>query len=135
MFDNLKQHHIGCLVYSIDSFKNDNKNIWSEFDYSEVFTIDTQDVKVCFINKTGGAAIELVEPGSKNKPLNKMLSKGVSIYHLAFISHCYEASVHNFKVANCHQITEFFSEAFDGKRCSFFYHHQLKLIELIESNQ
>lgn len=134
MFYNLKQHHSGYLVESIDDFKKHNKKMWDESDYSEVFSIKAQNVKVCFINKTGGAAIELVEPGSSNKALTRMLSNGVSIYHLAFTSPCYDATVQDFKMAHCHQVTEFFSEAFMGKRCSFFYHPQLKLIELIESN-
>jgi methylmalonyl-CoA/ethylmalonyl-CoA epimerase len=132
MFGHLKQHHIGCLVESIESFKIENKDIWTAKDYSEVFTIEMQDVKVCFIHNTGGVLLELVEPGPQNRPLVKMLAKGVSYYHLAFISHSYEESVHNFKNAGCHQLSEFLSEAFAGKRCSFFYHPQLKLIELIE---
>ena len=133
MFRHLKQHHIGCLVKSIDSFKTENKDIWIAKDYSEVFTIEMQDVKVCFIHNTGGVLIELVEPGIQNKPLIKMLAKGVSYYHLAFISESYEDSINNFKNAGCHQLSEFSSEAFAGKRCSFFYHSQLKLIGLIEN--
>ena len=133
MFRHLKQHHIGCLVDSIDSFKKENKDIWIAKDYSEVYTIEIQDVKVCFIHNTGGVFIELVEPGIQNKPLIKMLAKGYSYYHLAFISQSYEDSVNNFKNAGCHQLSEFSSEAFAGKRCSFFYHSQLKLIELIEN--
>ena len=132
MFRHLKQHHIGCLVESINSFKMENKDIWIEKDYSEIFAIEMQDVKVCFIYNTGGVFIELVEPGIQNKPLIKMLAKGFSYYHLAFSSQSYEDSVNNFKKAGCHQLSEFSSEAFAGKRCSFFYHTQLKLIELIE---
>lgn len=132
MFNNLEQHHIGCLVSSINEFKEENQNIWAGSDYSEVFDIKTQDVKVCFIKKSGGVMIELVEPGAGNKPLCKLLNKGVSYYHLAFTSQHYEKSVEDFKRANCHQLSEFLSEAFNGSRCSFFFHPQLKLIELIE---
>ena len=134
MFSDLRQHHIGCLVSSIDDFKDNNKAIWSEDDYSEVFHISSQDVKVCFIKKTGGIEIELVEPGAQNKPLTKLLSKGLSYYHLAFTSKQYDASVDRFKEAEIHQLVEFVSEAFNNKRCSFFYHNELKLIELIEVN-
>jgi methylmalonyl-CoA/ethylmalonyl-CoA epimerase len=133
MIKNLKQHHIGCLVSSIDEFKLENKSIWSEEDYSEVYTITKQDVKVCFIKGINGPYIELVEPGIENKPLKKMLDKGFSYYHIAFSSQQYEESVSDFIKANCHQLSEFVSEAFNGKRCSFFYHPQLKLIELIET--
>ena len=131
MFKELKQHHIGCLVPNINDFKNENKNIWVESDYSEVFDIRAQDVKVCFI-KNGGITLELVEPGLSNDPLKRLLSKGVSYYHLAYSTEFYELSVSNFLAANCRQLSDFISEAFAGKRCSFFYHNQLKLIELIE---
>jgi hypothetical protein len=132
MFGNLEQHHIGCLVKSINSFKKDNCNIWSEADYSDTFTIKMQDVKVCFLKNREGIMLELVEPGIENKPLIKMLAKGISYYHLAFVSRVYEKSVHEFTETGCHQVSEFLSEAFGGKKCCFFYHPQLKLIELIE---
>lgn len=132
MFNDLKQHHIGCLVASIDDFKKENESLWKAADYSETFTIEAQDVRVCFIQNDGGIFIELVEPGIQNKPLTKMLAKGTSYYHLAFLSANYDQSVQDFVNANCHQLTQFHSEAFHGKRCCFFYHPQLKLIELIE---
>ena len=133
MFDNLKQHHIGCLVTSIEAFKKENSIFWDEFDYSQVFYITKQDVKVCFIKKTGGIALELVEPGSSNKSLKNLLVKGITYYHLGFTTTCYDKAVEKMTLASCHQLTEFSSEAFKGKRCSFFYHRDLKLIELIEA--
>jgi hypothetical protein len=134
MFNGLQQHHIGCLVASIDEFKNENAAIWKASDYSEVYTIEAQDVKVCFIEQLNGIKIELVEPGPKNKSLARMLEKGVSYYHLAFTATAYDDAVNAFEEASCRQLSEFRSEAFNGKRCSFFYHPHLKLIELIESN-
>jgi methylmalonyl-CoA/ethylmalonyl-CoA epimerase len=133
MLSDLKQHHIGCLVDSIEDFKKENELLWKAADYSETFTIREQDVKVCFIQNRGGIFIELVEPGSENKPLTKMLAKGTSYYHMAFLSDRYDQSVQDFADAHCHQLSQFHSEAFNGKRCSFFYHPQLKLIELIEA--
>lgn len=135
MFNGLQQHHIGCLVESIEEFQKENTIIWKASDYSEVFSIKAQDVKVCFINQPGGIKIELVEPGPNNKSLTKMLERGVSYYHLAFSSAAYDETVKTFEQANCRQLSEFSSEAFNGNRCCFFYHPQLKLIELIESNK
>jgi methylmalonyl-CoA/ethylmalonyl-CoA epimerase len=132
MFGNLEQHHIGCLVSSIEDFIKDNRYIWPETNYSKIFSIKMQNVRVCFLNNVGGIKLELVEPAIDNKPLTKMLTKGFSYYHLAFISQSYEKSVDEFKKRGCYQLTEFLSEAFNGQRCSFFYHTQLKLIELIE---
>jgi len=134
MFTGLQQHHIGCLVASIEEFKVENKGIWSMSEYSEVYTIEAQDVKVCFVEQSGGIKIELVEPGSNNRSLTKMLEKGTSFYHLAYTSTAYDDAVKSFEEANCRQLSEFRSEAFKGKRCCFFYHPQLKLIELIEQD-
>jgi len=134
MFSNLKQHHIGCLVSSIGDFIKENCDIWPETNYSEIYSIKMQKVRVCFLNNVGGIKLELVEPGIENKPLIKMLAKGISYYHLAFVSQSYEKSVDELMKAGSHQVSEFMSEAFGGKRCSFFYHPQLKLIELIEDS-
>ncbi len=132
MFSGLQQHHIGCLVASIDDFKTENIAVWSLSDYSDVYAIEAQDVKVCFIEQAGGIKIELVEPGINNRSLTKMLDKGISFYHLAYTSTTYDDAVKSFEEANCRQLSEFRSEAFNGKRCCFFYHPHLKLIELIE---
>lgn len=134
MFPDLKQHHLGCLVANIEEFKLENKDLWSEDKYSTIYSVSSQDVKVCFLQNNLDTCIELVEPGIQNKPLSKLLSKGFSLYHLGFISNTYETSVENLTKSNCRQLSEFHSEAFNGKRCSFFYHPQLKLIELIEGD-
>lgn len=134
MFNGLQQHHIGCLVANIEEFKKENTGIWKASDYSDVFPIEAQDVKVCFIDQPNGIKIELVEPGPNNRSLSKMLDKGTSYYHLAFISSAYDEAVEAFEEANCRQLSEFRSEAFNGNRCCFFYHPHLKLVELIESN-
>lgn len=134
MFPDLKQHHVGCLVSSIEEFKSENRGVWTEDKYSEIYPILSQDVKVCFLQNNQDTCIELIEPGILNKPLGKLLTKGFSFYHLGFMSHNYENSVENLVKANFRLLSEFYSEAFNGKRCSFFYHPQLKLIELIEGD-
>jgi hypothetical protein len=134
MLPELHQHHVGLLVSSIQEFKAENKYVWSDEKYSQIYSISSQDVKVCFLQNNNDTIIELVEPGSHNKPLEKLLSKGISFYHLGFVSDKYEASVESLIRSNCRQLSEFHSEAFNGKRCAFFYHPQLKLIELIEAD-
>jgi methylmalonyl-CoA/ethylmalonyl-CoA epimerase len=132
MFSDLKQHHIGCLVTSIDDFKIENKNVWNEDKYSQVFIVSSQHVKVCFLQMSTDTRLELVEPGSENQPLTKLLNKGITYYHIGFISDSYEESVEMLLNSNCRQLSEFNSEAFNGKRCAFFYHPSIRLIELIE---
>ena len=134
MIKNLKQHHIGCLVHDIEAFKAENQAVWTADKYSQVFAIASQDVKVCFLQTTEDTRIELVEPGISNKPLSRLLTKGITYYHIGFISNSYDISVADLLNIRCIQISEFNSEAFEGKRCAFFYHPQLRLIELIEGD-
>jgi methylmalonyl-CoA/ethylmalonyl-CoA epimerase len=134
MLPELDQHHVGILVSSIEDFKSENREVWTEDKYSDTYFISSQDVKVCFLQNCKDTRIELVEPGVHNKTLGKLLSKGFSFYHVGFISHTYENSVEHLIQSNCRQLSEFHSEAFNGKRCTFFYHPQLKLIELIEGD-
>ena len=132
MFLNLQQHHVGCLVNNIEDFKNENISAWNEDIYSQIFTVSSQDVRVCFLQISPDTRIELVEPGSLNKPLGKLLNKGVNYYHIGFISFTYEQSVQTLITSNFRQLSEFRSEAFNDKRCAFFYHAGLGLLELIE---
>jgi hypothetical protein len=111
----------------------ENNKVWNADNYSQIYEVSTQDVKVCFLQFTVDTLIELVEPGVNNKPLSKLLSKGSGYYHIGFTSHAYDESVGKLMSSHCRQLSEFHSEAFNGKRCSFFYHPQLRLIELIEA--
>ena len=132
MIPGLKQHHIGCLVSSIADFKAENQNAWNDENYSQVYLISSQHVKVCFLQISSDTRLELVEPGSENLPLAKLLNKGTTYYHIGFVSESYDETVKKLTEANCRQLSEFRSEAFNGKRCAFFYHPSIRLIELIE---
>jgi hypothetical protein len=132
MFKNLQQHHIGCLVSSIAEFKAENASLWDEEKYSQTYIISSQDVQVCFLMMSVDTRLELVEPGPSNQPLLKHLTKGITYYHIGFVSNTYEESVKMLIASNFRQLSEFNSEAFAGKRCSFFYHPQMRLVELIE---
>lgn len=132
IFRGLRQHHIGCLVASIEEFKNENEGLWKEADYSKVYSISSQDVRVCFLMMSSDTRLELVEPGTGNQPLLKLLTKGLTYYHIGFITATYEESVEMLISSNFRQLSEFTSEAFKGRRCAFFYHPQMRLVELIE---
>lgn len=132
MIPGLRQHHIGCLVENIETFKIENDFHWSGSSYSAVYAVSNQDVKVCFLQFSDDTVIELVEPGPGNLSLLKMIQKGNSFYHLGFITDAYDQSVEKLSEAGFRQISEFSSEAFSGNRCAFFFHPQLRLIELIE---
>jgi hypothetical protein len=135
MFSDLKLHHNGCLVNNIEEFKSNNKLIWDETDYSDVFYIRAQDVSVCFIKNKTGSFLELVEPGATNHTLSRMLEKGIINYHLGYITSHYSLVIERCKQAGLHHVSEFNSEAFQDMRCSFFYHFQLGLIEIIEDEE
>jgi len=133
MFPDLVQHHIGCLVASIAEFKTENSNVWDDDKFSRVYSVSSQDVKVCFLQISSDTCIELVEPGAANQPLSKLLTKGITYYHIGFKSDRFNESVNMLINSNCKFLSEFKSEAFAGKRCAFFYHPHIRLIELIES--
>ena len=132
MLPELTQHHIGCLVESIAEFRILNSGIWSDDRYSPVYDVSSQDVKVCFLKMTEDTRLELVEPGTGNLALLKLRSKGLTYYHIAFETKSFDESVKKLVELNCKFLTEFKSEAFDGKRCGFLYHPDIRLIELIE---
>ena len=134
MFPELKQHHIGCLVESIDEFKIENENVWDAEKYSQTFFVSSQDVQVCFLQMSSDTCLELVQPGTSNKPLSRLLSKSLTYYHIGFITRQFDDSVKRMIDSNYKLLSVFDSEAFGGKRCAFFYHPQIHLIELIESD-
>jgi methylmalonyl-CoA/ethylmalonyl-CoA epimerase len=132
MISGLHQHHIGCLVHNIESFKEENDPTWGKASYSQIHTVSTQDVKVCFLQFSSDTIIELVEPGPENQALSRMIQKGITFYHVGFITDAYEKSVKKLVNGGFRLVNEFNSEAFGGKRCAFLFHPQLQLIELIE---
>ena len=128
----LKMHHIGCLVDSISSTFKSYQFLYPKAQLSTVYNIDSQKVKVAFLDVGSNVFIELVEVADDNSSLNKMKKKGVSFYHLAFVDSNFDERLDFLQNQNFRLISIFNSEAFENKRCAFLYSPEMQLIEIIE---
>ncbi len=128
----LKMHHVGCLVDSIsESFKS-YQFLYPNAQLSIIYNIDSQKVRVAFLDLGSDVFIELVEVADDNSSLNKMKKKGVSFYHLAFTDSNFDERLSFLQDQNFRLISIFNSEAFENKRCAFLYSPEMQLIEIIE---
>ena len=126
----MKFHHIGYVVKDLNSAIEE----WSKFGFSlasKTYVIAEQKVKVCFLQNYGDSHIELVQPDGENTALTRYLKGKVKYYHLAYISSEYSGKCNEFIENGAHLLSEFSSEAFAGKRCSFFLMPDSNLIEII----
>ena len=129
----LELHHIGNLVEDIDSAVLTYRLLYGEECASDKIFVSSQGVFVCFINTGKNVFIELVQPVDETSSVFRMRKKGISYYHLAYVTKNFETTSEyllscNFKVLNL-----FYSEAFENKRCQFMYSPEGELIELIEN--
>lgn len=125
-------HHIGYIVESIEKGVQDNLPLSESLDSSEVFTIEEQKVKVCFVDIGKNVFLELVEPLEGNRSLTKMAKKGHAFYHLGFEVNEIELEIERLEKENYRKVSIFSSPAFGGRRCAFLLNPDMQLIELIE---
>jgi hypothetical protein len=128
----LKMHHVGCLVDSIFNTFQSYQFLYPNAQLSTIYSIDSQKVKVAFLDLGSDVFIELVEVAEENSSLIKMMKKGVSFYHLAFIDSNFDERLDFLQNQNFRLISIFNSEAFENKRCAFLYSPEMQLIEIIE---
>lgn len=126
-------HHVGCLVDNMDESIRTYTDLLGFDPPSEIYDISSQKVKVCFIKNTTDSFIELVEPYEENTSLRKMLKKGQSFYHTAYTVKNFDEALKEMEAKGARFMPVFTSEAFNNKRCVFFFTPELQLIELIES--
>lgn len=126
-----KEHHHAYLTKSIEL---------SLFDYealgfslvSEIYKIETQKVKVCFIKSDSEVLIELVEPEVDNLSLINLHAKGVRLYHSAFLVQDIHETIGYLESKGFFRMKIFESEAFGGRLCCFMITKDKNLIEIIE---
>jgi methylmalonyl-CoA/ethylmalonyl-CoA epimerase len=130
--DNFSLHHIGCLTKSIDESLIYYTKILPLKRSGEIITIQSQGVKVCFLSMNDSTFLELVEPSESNKTLNNLLKKGISFYHLGYLSENVEDAADFLVSKEFKLVTSFYSEAFQNKKCIFLLSPEFHLIELIQ---
>ncbi|MFN8296429.1 MAG: VOC family protein [Chitinophagales bacterium] len=125
-------HHVGLLVDNIENSINHYSTIFEKNNISKVFSVQSQQVKVCFIKVGIESYIELVEPMHESSVVYKLLKKRVSYYHIGYKVKDIIAATDKLAGLNYKPMDLFHSEAFDGKRCIFLFTPEAHLIELIE---
>jgi hypothetical protein len=125
----LELHHIGCLCESIERAAPSYACV-AAAPVPDAVYITSQKVHVLMLPMANGVALELVQPDSDNRFLQRLLGKGVSFYHLAFLCDDVAGAAVGFPGAR--ELGSFESEAFAGRRCMFIVLPDGQMIELIE---
>jgi methylmalonyl-CoA/ethylmalonyl-CoA epimerase len=128
----LKFHHTGVAVSSIEETLPNYITLFGKEKVSEKYHVSSQGVNVCFIEVSPDVYIELIEPATEESSINRMTKKGISYYHVAYLTHNIEKTVSELVSLNYKEYEYFKSEAFKNKRCIFLHSPDAHLIELIE---
>lgn len=130
---NLRLHHVGCLTESIEECLIDYVNILGMKKTSDIITISSQQVKVCFLETAPGVFLELVEPMGENPALKKIIKSKNPYYHTGYLVKDISMVIEQLQEQGFYLVNRFVSEAFDNKECAFLYTREMHLIELIEN--
>lgn len=128
----LTAHHFGCLTENIES----SIFIYRQMGFqniSEIFSISTQKVRVCFIETGSNVYLELVEFNPDNASLGKIFKSKNPYYHVGYLVDNISDAILHLKTSGFYLINQFSSEAFQGRMCAFMYSPEMHLIELIET--
>lgn len=128
----LKFHHTGIAVSSIDEVLPNYILLFGENKVSPKYNVSSQNVNVCFIEVGSNVFLELVEPASDDSSIHRLNKKGISYYHVAYLTSNIEETVADLINKNYKEYEYFKSEAFNNKRCIFLHSPDAHLIELIE---
>ncbi|MBU2019055.1 MAG: VOC family protein [Bacteroidetes bacterium] len=130
---NLQFHHTGLAVDSIEDSLDYYRKLFGSEKISKTYSISSQHVSVCFVEVGPNVFLELIEAKGDDSSIHRMRKKGVSYYHVAYLTKTIEETVSKLVELNFKPMEYFNSEAFDNKRCIFLFSPEAELIELIES--
>ena len=131
----LKFSHIGVAVPDLDQAVATYQRIFGYSISSGPFVDPIQKVSVCFLsaNGAGEVSIELVAPTGADSPVNRMLTKGISAYHLCYEVANIDEALEQVRSQGCvvlgHPVE---AVAFQGRRIAWFYTPTRQLTELVE---
>lgn len=126
--------HIGIAVSDITECLNIIGNLFELKEVSEIYEDILQNIKVSFINLSG-AKVELIEPldRSKESPVDNMLKRNNSYYHLCFSTKCIADTVSELKEKGAIEVcSPVPALAFGNSKIAFLFIKHLGLIELVE---
>ncbi len=127
----LRAHHIGCLTNDMQSSIAAYRKLGFQ-NISEVTFVSSQKVKVCFVEIKQGFYLELVEFSETNHALQKIFKSNNPYYHVGYWVDNIDVCIADLELEGYYIVSQFNSEAFNGKRCAFMYSPEMHLIELIE---
>lgn len=132
MINELKFHHIGIAVDSIDDSVKNYIQLFGVDCISKKYEISSQMVNVCFVKVGEDTYLELIEANGEDSSIHRLRKKGHSYYHTAYKTKEIEKQVEKLNALNYKSLNYFYSEAFENKRCIFLFSPEAHLIELIE---
>lgn len=127
---NTTPHHIGCAVGQLESSCETYGDAFGLQRRTRPFNVQSQGVRVCFLELGRHFYLELVTPLTNAATLAPFLKVG--FYHLCFLVDDLDAARGRLKALRFSSLPEFSSEAFAGALCQFFVSPQLHLIELAQ---
>ena len=129
--------HIGVAVSNIKESLSIFNNLFELNDVSEIYEDIFQNIKISFFC-FAGVKIELIEPldSSKKSPVDNIIEKNMSYYHLCFRTGCIEGEILQLVKKGAIVVTEPIpSLAFSNRKIAFLYVEHLGLIELVEKEK
>lgn len=135
--NDLEFEHIGVAVSSIKECFNSFGNLFELKEDAEIYEDTLQNIKISFIN-LAGVKIELIEPLDKDKksPVDNIIQKNISYYHLCFSSVNLEDEVSQLVKRGAVEVVKPIpASAFSSRKIAFLYVKNLGLIELIEKQK
>ena len=132
VFKQFEFHHIGIAVNDIEEAIVNYSELFGPENVSEIYTLESQNIKECFVKNSPNTYIGLVAPLGEDSIISNLIKKKVSYYHLAYKINSFEETIQMLEDLNYKALNNFRSEAFNNSRCIFMYTRDGHLIELIE---
>ena len=123
-------HHVGCAVSSIEEGLKPYRDALGFSRISEIITVASQNVRVCFVETAPGVFMELVEPTADDSPVAGFLKRRQYFYHVCYSAPDVAATVEQLETRGFRRLSVFDSEAFNGTPCAFLLSPEMALVEL-----
>lgn len=131
----MKFSHLGVAVPNIEQALAGYQEIFGYKILSGPFDDPLQKVSVCFLG-TGepqDVTIELVAPTGDDSPVNRVLAKDISAYHMCYKVDDIEEALVYVRSKGCVVVSKPVPAiAFAGRRIAWLYTPTRQLIELVE---
>lgn len=127
----LSFHHVGVAVQDVAKAADHFGRVFGAVVDTPVYHDLQQGVYIQFV-KLGDLRIELLAPGAGQSPVDGMLKRGISIYHVCFEAEDFDARLNEWTSAGAQLVSSPKpAVAFGGRRVAFVMVQGL-MIELVE---